>query len=116
MRWQAMAALSAAIVLSGGTAAKTFRLATVQDAATLDPHANNSTSTTILVGQICEPLIYRTPDLSLAPDLAVRWQQVEPTRWRFTLREGARFAAGEAFTAEDAAFSIARARRHAHGA
>jgi peptide/nickel transport system substrate-binding protein len=104
-----VAALAAAIVLAGGLEAKTFRLATVQDAATLDPHANNSASTTILVGQIYEPLIERRPDLTLGPALALRWEQVEPTRWRFTLRDGVRFAGGEPFSAEDAAFSIRRA-------
>jgi peptide/nickel transport system substrate-binding protein len=104
-------ALAAALLLAATPiAAKPFRLATVQDAATLDPHANNSASTMILLGQIFEPLIERGPDLKLRPALAVRWEQVEPTRWRFHLRDGVKFAGGEPFGAEDAAFSVNRAR------
>jgi peptide/nickel transport system substrate-binding protein len=103
------------LLLAAPVAAKPFRLATVQDAATLDPHANNSASTMILLGQIYEPLIERAPDLSLKPALALRWQQVEPTRWRFTLRDNVRFAGGEPFSAEDVAFSVTRARQPTSG-
>jgi peptide/nickel transport system substrate-binding protein len=108
--------LAAALLLAASPlAAKPFRLATVQDAATLDPHANNSASTMILLGQIFEPLIERGPDLKLRPALAVRWEQVEPTRWRFFLRDNVTFAGGEKFSAEDAAFSVNRARQPTSG-
>jgi len=48
--------------------------------------------------------------LKLHPGLALRWEQVAPTRWRFHLRDGVRFAGGASFEAEDVAFSIGRAR------
>ncbi|WP_426954595.1 ABC transporter substrate-binding protein [Muricoccus radiodurans] len=89
---------------------RTFRLATSVDAATLDPHATNALFTFAVVSQIYEPLVHRGDDLRLQPGLATRWEQVEPTRWRFHLRDGVRFHGGEPFTAEDAAFSIARAK------
>lgn len=87
-----------------------FRMATSVDASTLDPHATNALFTYLVVSQIYEPLVHRGDDLKLSPGLASRWEQVEPSRWRFHLREGVRFHGGEPFTAEDVAFSIARAR------
>ncbi|TVQ53119.1 MAG: ABC transporter substrate-binding protein, partial [Rhodobacteraceae bacterium] len=49
-------------------------------------------------------------ELELAPALATRWEQPEPTVWRFHLREGVTFAGGEPFTADDVIFSLERAR------
>ncbi len=87
-----------------------LRVATSTDAATLDPHATNAQFTWGLVWQIYETLVHRADDLKLAPGLATRWEQVEPGRWRFHLREGVRFHGGEPLTAEDVVFSIGRAR------
>ncbi|MBD0275576.1 MAG: ABC transporter substrate-binding protein, partial [Acetobacteraceae bacterium] len=94
---------------SGG-AARVFRMATSTDAATLDPHATNALFTFLVVAQIYEPLTHRGDDMRVQPGLAERWEQVEPTRWRFHLRDGVRFHGGEAFDAEDAVFSLTRAK------
>jgi len=88
--------------------AKPFRFATTSDAATLDPHASNAATTYFLLAQIYEGLIHRNDRLALEPGLALRWEQVTPTRWRFWLREGVTFHNGNAFDAEDVVFSIAR--------
>ena len=90
--------------------AKTFRLATTSDAATLDPHANNAFINVLVLQQIYEPLICRDDDLKLEPCLAVRWEQPEPTRWRFHLRPGVKFHNGSAFDADDVVFSMQRAK------
>lgn len=47
-------------------------------------------------------------DGELVPGLATAWEAVEPTRWRFTLREGVTFHNGEEFTAEDVVYSYER--------
>ena len=86
-----------------------FRMATSVDAATLDPHATNALFTFLVVHQIYEGLTWRGDDLRVHPGLATRWEQVEPTRWRFHLRDNVRFAGGEAFEADDVVFSIQRA-------
>jgi peptide/nickel transport system substrate-binding protein len=86
-----------------------FRLATTVDAATLDPHATNALFTFLVVHQVYEGLTWRGDDLKVHPALATGWAQVEPTRWRFRLREGVRFAGGEAFEADDVVFSVQRA-------
>ena len=93
-----------------GTPGRTFRLATSSDAATLDPHATNALFTYLVVSQIYEPLVNRGDDLRVQPGLASAWEQVEPNRWRFRLRDGVRFAGGEPFTSDDVAFSIGRAK------
>ncbi|MBX9593627.1 MAG: hypothetical protein K2X46_04635 [Roseomonas sp.] len=88
--------------------ARVFRMATSVDAATLDPHATNALFTFLVVHQVYEGLTHRGDDLKVQPGLASRWEQVEPTRWRFHLRDGVRFAGGEAFESDDVVFSIQR--------
>ncbi len=46
-----------------------------------------------------------TVEVELVPWLAESWELVEPTRWRFKLREGVTFHNGEEFNAEVAKFS-----------
>jgi peptide/nickel transport system substrate-binding protein len=108
-----LAAMAVASGLSGPALAqapqRVFRMATSVDAATLDPHATNALFTYLVVSQVYEPLTYRADDLRVYPGLATGWEQVEPTRWRFQLRDGVRFAGGESFEADDVVFSIQRA-------
>ena len=104
----ATTAVALALAAPGGEA-KTFRLATTVDAATLDPHANNALFTYLLLAQVYEPLLYRNDELKVEPGLAVSWTQAEPTRWRFSLRPGVKFADGSAFESDDVVFSIRRA-------
>lgn len=111
MRWLLGAAM-AVMLATGSAQAQTnriFRMATSVDAATLDPHATNALFTFLVVHQIYEGLTWRGDDLRVHPGLATRWEQVEPTRWRFHLRQGVRFAGGEAFESDDVVFSIQRA-------
>jgi peptide/nickel transport system substrate-binding protein len=104
-----------ALLALGGTASaqqapnRVLRMATSVDAATLDPHATNALFTFLVVHQVYEGLTWRGDDLKVQAGLATRWEQVEPTRWRFTLRDGVTFAGGEAFDADDVVFSIQRA-------
>jgi peptide/nickel transport system substrate-binding protein len=106
---------AAAALLAGAAEAQSpnrvLRMATSVDAATLDPHATNALFTFLVVHQVYEGLTWRGDDLKVHPGLATSWEQVEPTRWRFRLREGVRFAGGEAFEADDVVFSIQRALR-----
>ncbi|MBY0338498.1 MAG: ABC transporter substrate-binding protein [Acetobacteraceae bacterium] len=106
------AAVVAALGLGLGAAAaeaRTVRWSASGDPNTMDPHSQNVGTVTMVLQQIYDPLISRKPDLSLEPGLATEWRQVEPSRWRFTLRQGVRFHEGEAFTSDDVVFSITRA-------
>ena len=64
---------------------------------------------TRVVSQIYDSLVSRDRNFAIEPALAVSWQQLEPTRWRFKLRAGVKFHDGAPFTADDVVFSIQRA-------
>jgi peptide/nickel transport system substrate-binding protein len=105
----ALLALAAALAAAPAQA-QTLRWAAGTDVATLDPHGLAEGFTLSFLGNVYEGLVRRAPDLSLEPALATGWRNVEPRVWRFTLRAGVAFQDGTPFTAEDVAFSVARAK------
>ncbi|WP_376090023.1 ABC transporter substrate-binding protein [Roseomonas sp. CCTCC AB2023176] len=112
-KWVRAALAAALVAMSAGAMsaaeARTVRWAASGDPNTMDPHSQNVGTVSMVLQQIYDTVISRGPDLSLRPGLATRWEQVEPTRWRFTLRQGVKFHEGESFTAADLVFSIERA-------
>ena len=58
---------------------------------------------TLATGSICGEFLNQTnPDLSLSPQLALRWSSnAKGTVWTYTLRRGVKFANGKAMTAAD---------------
>lgn len=90
--------------------AEVFRYSTSGDVLGMDPHLNNEGLTNTMKNNIYEGLLHRAWDLSLQPSLATKWEQIEPTRWRFTLRRGVSFHNGNPFTADDVLTSFARIR------
>ena len=103
--------LSAIMLLGLGVlpaAAKEFRWADSRGLGSLEPHFTE-TFRIGLLGNIYEGLTAINAAGKVGPSLATSWQNVEPTRWRFTLRQGVKFHNGETFTADDAVFSIKRA-------
>jgi peptide/nickel transport system substrate-binding protein len=104
-----MLAAVAAVLLSFGAAeAKTFKYAYRIDPASLDPHALAETFTLSWLGQVYEPLVSRGKNLELVPGLATKWEQPDPTTWRFHLRPNVKFHNGESFTADDVIFTVGR--------
>ncbi len=92
--------------------ANTFTWATANDILGLDPHANNHGVTNAMKLNVYEPLVRREADGSLSPGLALSWELVSPTTWRFQLRPNVRFHGGEAFTAADVLHSLERVRQN----
>src|SRR5882757_5980202 len=100
--------LSLLLAAASQADAKTFRYAYRIDPASLDPHALAETFTLSWLGQIYEPLVGRGKNLELVPALATKWEQPNPTTWRFHLRPNVKFHNGEAFSADDVIFSVKR--------
>src|SRR5262245_11704908 len=108
-----MAAGCAVLVLAMAAAdARTLKWARTGDALTLDPHAQNEGATHNMLHQIYEPLIVRDYSGKIHPTLAVSWKITDdPTVWEFKLRQGVKFHNGNPFNADDAVFSLDRARQ-----
>ncbi|MFC6762015.1 ABC transporter substrate-binding protein [Sulfitobacter porphyrae] len=79
------------------------------DALSMDPQGQLSSSSFPYLRMGYEGLTVLTPELKPAPGLAESWERIEPTVWRFKLREGITFHEGQALSAEDVVFSIKRA-------
>ncbi|MBI3077839.1 MAG: ABC transporter substrate-binding protein [Deltaproteobacteria bacterium] len=76
--------------------------------STLDPYRIYGTQVQSFFRQLYGGLVDRSPDGSLQPGVAERWELVEDHLWRLTLRKGVRFHNGEEVTAEDVRFSLER--------
>lgn len=104
-------ALALALGLTAGAAdANTLRWAFQGDVLTLDPYAHTESFTSSFLHHLYEPLVRRDANLDFEPALAESWELVEPTRMRFTLRQGVTFHDGSPFTADDVVASIERLR------
>ena len=101
--------LAATLLAPIGAHAKTLRWASQGDILTLDPHAQNEGLTIAASSYVYEPLVEYDKEFNLVPALATKWEQVNPEKWVFTLREGVHFHDGAPFTAEDVVFSLQRA-------
>jgi peptide/nickel transport system substrate-binding protein len=103
--WALLALLGAAM----SAHAVALRIATAFDPQTMDPHALALLYHTRITHQVYESLLSRDASFAIEPALALSWQAVNPTTWRFKLRSGVVFHDGTPFTVEDAVFSIERA-------
>ena len=107
LRWASALVVIAA--LAAPTEAKTFRWANDGDANSMDPYARQETFLLLFDMSMYEPLVRRNREMKLEPGLATEWSNVDPTIWRFKLRQGVKFHDGSPFTADDVVFSYDRA-------
>ncbi|MGV9264075.1 ABC transporter substrate-binding protein [Kitasatospora sp. NPDC003701] len=61
-----------------------------------------------VLANVCEQLFRVTPDLRIAPGLAVKSANPDPLTWVYTLREGVKFHDGATMTADDVVASLQR--------
>jgi peptide/nickel transport system substrate-binding protein len=102
--------LACTVALASATAdGTTLRWANRGDPQTTDPHSQNEGLTNNINQLVYEFLVGRDKKLNLTPQLAVSWEQVDATTWRFKLRPGVKFHDGTPFTADDVVFSFQRA-------
>jgi peptide/nickel transport system substrate-binding protein len=108
--WMCRCTLSVAVLVALGTVAdaKTFRSANDGDPTTMDPHARRDLSVTSFDMNMYEALLRRDRNLKLEPALATKWSNINPTTWRFKLRQGVSFDDGNPFRADDVVFSFRR--------
>ena len=97
------------LTLAGVAQAATLRIASGFDPQTMDPHALALLYQSRIYTQVYDALLGRDEQFRIEPALALSWQALNPTTWRFKLRPGVSFHDGTPFTADDAVFSIERA-------
>jgi peptide/nickel transport system substrate-binding protein len=109
-----MGALGATLVVAstGATLAqdKSLTIGLTADPSHLYPLAGEELSSNIMYYHLYDPLVARSAELDFGPGLAESWETVDPTTWRFKLREGVTFHNGNAFTAADVVFTVEKAR------
>ena len=89
----------------------TLNMAVGAPVTSLDPHYHQLSPNNAVADMIFDGLVNRSAREHTIPGLATSWRAVDPTTWEFKLREGVRFHNGNAFTAEDVAFTLARVPR-----
>ena len=103
----------AALLLLAGwpglAAAQELRIGVAGFATSADPHFYNLAANNSLAAHVFDALTRRDPQSRLEPNLAVGWTPVGDTVWEVMLRPGVTWQDGTPFTADDVAFSFARA-------
>ncbi|MBU4423697.1 MAG: ABC transporter substrate-binding protein [Gammaproteobacteria bacterium] len=100
-----------AVTLPLATQAKTFHWARAVDVSSWDVHAQNVGVNNTLHAAVYDTLVeYNSKTFKPEPSLATEWKLVSPTQLRLSLRKGVKFSDGSEFTADDAKFSLERAK------
>lgn len=109
-----IAVLLATSCLSMGTAAMaakdTLIVANVYDAKSMDPIVSNDVASAGMCTHVYNNLVGLTFENEVIPQLATKWEQIDPKTFKFFLREGVKFHNGEPFTADDVVYSVERAQ------
>ncbi|MBL8643896.1 MAG: ABC transporter substrate-binding protein, partial [Rhodospirillaceae bacterium] len=88
-------------------AEKALRVATYTLPAALgNVHRSTSASEIYVWASLFDALTLVDEDAKVQPWLATRWEALNPTTWRFYLRENVRFSNGEPFTADAVATNL----------
>ena len=103
-----LAMLAVLVPLATPGLAQTLRWSAAGDVISYDPNAQVDSFTQSVQHMVFDPLVRRNKDLALEPALATSWEVVEPTRWRFKLRQGVKFHEGQPLTADDVVATILR--------
>ena len=102
------ALLLAASLLTFSANAKTLKLAYDADPVSLDIHEQLSGGMLQLSHMTHDPLVRWTKDFKFEPRLATKWERIDDSTVRFTLREGVKFHSGRTMTAADVKWTFDR--------
>jgi peptide/nickel transport system substrate-binding protein len=103
------AALLAAMIAAPAAAQENLRIAVEAGPTSLDPHFASLITNVAFSRHVFQPLVEQDHRQDLRPALATAMRAVDATTWEVTLDPRARFHDGAPVTAEDIAFTIARA-------
>ena len=101
--------LALAVLIAPVAQAADIKMAVRTDASSIDPHYHVYTPNSAVFRHIFDTLVLSDAKGQPLPGLALSWTPVGEDVWVFKLRPGVTFHDGSPFTAEDVAFSIARA-------
>ena len=103
----APAAPAAAAAPTRPTPKGAVTIATGEEPLMLAAHDATASYNSQIMRNFDEALVNRDPKTQeLVPELATKWEQTNPTTWRFTLRQGVKFHDGSPFNAETAAEAL----------
>ncbi|MFF2081200.1 ABC transporter substrate-binding protein [Kitasatospora sp. NPDC058162] len=85
-----------------------FTWATYAEPPTLDYIQAFDYPQNTILSNVCESLMRWTPQLTLAPGLAEKAANPDPTTWVYDLRSGVHFHDGTVMTADDVVYSLSR--------
>ncbi|MFJ8628363.1 ABC transporter substrate-binding protein [Kitasatospora sp. NPDC093550] len=85
-----------------------FTWATYAEPPTLDYLQAFDYPQNTVLSNVCESLMRWTPQLTLAPGLAEKAANPDPTTWVYDLRSGVHFHDGTVMTADDVVYSLGR--------
>ena len=94
---------------AGPIIAADLTMAVRTEPSSIDPHFHVYVPNAATAKHVFDALIWAGPRGEQMPGLSDRWKAVADDVWEFHLRQGVRFHDGVAFTADDVAFTLARA-------
>lgn len=103
-----IAAVVAAGLLASPLQARDLTIGLSAEPSSMDPHFHNLSPNNQMRLNIFESLVAQDETQKLQPSLATKWETVDDTTWRFTLRKGVKFSNGADFTAKDVVYSVCR--------
>ena len=111
MRWVAGMMVAAVLAAGQAQAAGTLRVGLAEDPDGLDPATSGFYVTRVVMAALCDKLIDVSPELTLKPQLATKWEwSADNLALTLTLRDGVTFQDGVKFDAEAVKTNIQRFR------
>lgn len=101
--------LALAVLIGPAAHAADVKLGIRTDASSIDPHYHVYSPNTAVYRHVFDTLVLSDARGQPKPGLAISWAPVGEDVWVFKLRPEVKFHDGSPFTADDVAFSIARA-------
>lgn len=105
----AVLAVTLCSAMPAQAASDTIVYGNTADARGLDPQIMNDLFSWVVCKHLYQNLVKVDEDYNITPDLAEKYEMVDPTTYRFTIKKGLTFHNGEPVTVDDVKFSFDRA-------